>query len=287
MANIRGEGAERSPNAKERIRDILGLPDAPPLVKAEAFEALLALTSEELLAQSRQSLGQAGVGESALREVDESLEQDLADYSQLDPQSRDSLRTAEFLFRQERQIGGDIDFSRNIGFSFCFAVENESKRCLARKLHRMLSNPQFYTIIDQLLEGPTRHLGVFFHQSLLQLQRDAPMSFSIDNVRQVFHRILEHRERYKPDGLKAIAILILCFGRTYDVRTARSRISIENPLALRGLNDDSDIILLAQRLSRLQHYRNPYIHPEISEMEAITAIRQEALACLNVIRRIG
>ena len=266
--------------ALERIRAILAMPDAADYVKGEAYEALLSLSQEQMQATA------PAADESALAEVDRILAEELPCYGELAPESRESLRTAEHLYRRERAMGGAIDFSRNIGFSYCFAAENEAKAAVNKKVYRMLLDKRLYEIIDQLLEGPTRHLGIFFHQALLNIERRSPMAFTIDNVRQVFLRILEHEEKYKPDGLKALAILILCFGRTYEVRTARSSLAIRNLLNLKGLNDDEAAIALAQQLARLQHYRNPYIHPEISDRGAIPAIREETLACLKVIKRI-
>ncbi|MCX7015328.1 MAG: response regulator [Candidatus Sumerlaeota bacterium] len=269
-------------SAQERIRAILAMPDVPDLIKAEAYEALLELTSEEI----RQGAASEAADAAKFHEVERILAEELPSYSDLAENSRDALRTAEFLYRQEQESGGVIDFSRNIGFSYCFAAENEAKAILSRKIARMLLDNRLYEIIDQLVEGPTHRLCVFFHQTLLQVQRTRPMAFTIDNVRQVFQRILEHRDKYKPDGLKALAILILCFGRTYETRTARSHVAIRNMLNLKGLSDEEETLELAQRLSRLQHYRNPYIHPEISEREALSALRAEALACLNITRKI-
>jgi ActR/RegA family two-component response regulator len=274
---------EQAGMALGRLREIQSMPEVGDFVKSEAYEAIIALSGHEMLANSIASLRDAG---DALKETDGDLEAQLPGYEKLSEESRESLRTAEFLFRQERQMDGNIDFSRNIGFSYCFAVENEAKSCLSRKINRMLQNSHLYQAIDQLLEGQGRRLGVFFHQALLQIQREHMMDFSIDNVRQVFARILEYREKYKPDGLKATAVLIVCFGRSYDVSTARSKVSIRNLLNLNGLDSESDVLMLAQRLARLQHFRNPYIHPEISEREAISAIRSEAIECLRAIQRI-
>ena len=273
-----------------RLTEILGLPGVSDYVKSEAFETWIALSGSEMLERSRATVAsQTGAQESlaeALARVDKTLEQEVNCYTRLTPESREALRTAEFLFQQEFSGGPQIDFSRNIGFSYCFSVENEAKEVMGRKVQRMLMNLQLNQIISQLLEKPSNHLGIFFHQALLQVQRTHPMSFSIDNVRQVFMRILEYGENYKPDGLKALAILVLCFGRNYSVRTARATVEIKNLLALKGFDNEEEIIVLAQRLARLQHYRNPFIHPEISDLEKIPAIRSETFACLEAINRI-
>lgn len=275
-----------------RLTEILAMPDVSTYVKSEAFETWLALSEKELLERTRETAesrsgGAQGQLSDSLEEVDRVLRQELATYDQLTADSREALRTAEYLFQQEKAAGGPvIDFSRNIGFSYCFSVENEAKEVLGRKVQRMLANPQLLVIINQLMERPTQHLGIFFHQAILQVQRNYPMNFSVDNVRQVFLRILEYGENYKPDGLKALAILILCFGRTYTVRTARSSVEIKNLLAVKGLQKEEDVLVLSQRLARLQHFRNPFIHPEISDLEKIPAIRDETFACLEAISHL-
>ena len=108
-----------------------------------------------------------------------------------------------------------------------------------------------------------------------------------DNVRQVFQRIEEHESRYKPDGLKALGIMIVCFGRDYAIKTIRGNIKVDNPLGLKSFASDEEVLHFAFLLVSLQHYRNPYIHPEISEMEKISKIRDTALECLRQIAKIN
>lgn len=274
-----------------RLGEILAMPNVSDYVKSEAYETWLALNEKELIERSRASAAEeSGAQEQlieALAEVDRVLKVEVPHYDRLNVDSREALRTAEFLFQQEKAAGGPvIDFSRNIGFSYCFSVENEAKENLGRRVNRMLANPQLIPIINQLLERQTQHLGIFFHQSILQVQRNHPMSFSVDNVRQVFLRIVEYGENYKPDGLKALAILILCFGRNYTVRTNSGSVEIKNLLGIKGLESEDEILEIAQRLARLQHYRNPFIHPEISDLEKIPAIREETFACLKIISKL-
>ena len=99
-------------------------------------------------------------------------------------------------------------------------------------------------------------------------------------------RILEHQARYKPDGLKALGIIILCFGRSYEFRRANAPVRVDNPLNLRGLDSDDEVLTFAELLTGLQHYRNPYIHPEISDMEKVSKIRQTTLQCLTYLCRL-
>ena len=94
------------------------------------------------------------------------------------------------------------------------------------------------------------------------------MEITTDNVKQTFERITQHQKSYKPDGLKAVGIVLFCFGRTYSIKTAKKTINVNNPLNLKvNDGDDQKIEELARNLIGLQHYRNPFIHPEISDMQ--------------------
>ena len=123
-------------------------------------------------------------------------------------------------------------------------------------------------------------------QYLLQLQHQRRLEVTTDNVAQTLARILEHESRYKPDGLKALGIIILCFGRTYEYRRANGQVKMDNPLNLKGLENDNEVLTFAELLTGLQHYRNPYIHPEISDMQKISKIRETTLRCMVYISRL-
>ena len=142
-------------------------------------------------------------------------------------------------------------------------------------------------LIKKLLDDRTGQLDIFYHQYLLRLQQQINFDFTIDNVRQVFQRILEHESRYKPDGLKALGIMIVCFGRDYTVKSLKGNIKVANPLSLKSFDSDGEILHFAYLLVSLQHFRNPYIHPEISEMEKVSKIRDTAIECLSQIARIN
>jgi len=101
-------------------------------------------------------------------------------------------------------------------------------------------------------------------------------------VKQTMRRMLEHQGRYKPDGLKALGIMVLSFARNYQWVKKNRTIKVHNPLALKGLDSDAEVIRFAELLVALQHLRNPYIHPEINEREVISAIRKTAFECLNM-----
>lgn len=289
IQRLRTDDQEATPDEIAHLRELLAHPNVDPYLKSEAYETLIAVDTNLFKGRSQQTLRQVvekSSSQSEITTIEARLGESVPTYLQFDEASRESLRTAEFLFRHQDQIGTSIDFSRNMGFSYCFAVENEAKNRLKKKLARWLVSDKTSSSIKDLLEDRSQHLNLYFHQYLLQVQRGRTMDFTIDNVRQTFLRILEHGQKYKPDGLKAIGIIILCFGRDYQFKKGNQTITIDNPLNLKGLGSDQEVIELSELLINLQHFRNPYIHPEISEMEKISKIRDTTFQCLNSIAKI-
>ncbi|KPL12047.1 hypothetical protein AMJ85_02205 [candidate division BRC1 bacterium SM23_51] len=289
-----GEKAETVEPAEviTELQQYLSDPEVASYVKGEAFERLMALRSAELRLAVQERLtsliedaveGEPAVG---LKEIDDLLRVESPSFDHLASESKESLRTAEFLYRQQSTLGDDIDFSRNMGFSYCFAVENEAKAVLRRKLSRFLESKNTYKLIQTLYDSKNRRIDLFYHQYLLQLQHQRRLEVTTENVNQTLARILEHQARYKPDGLKALGIIILCFGRSYEFRRANAPIRIDNPLNLRGLDSDDEVLTFAELLTGLQHYRNPYIHPEISDREKVSKIRETTLQCLTYLCRL-
>jgi DNA-binding response OmpR family regulator len=282
LAGRNGSGV--TPEEIQRLRQLLVDDTLIPHVKGEAFEVLLALEEAALRRQAAEQAGAAAGGDFA--EVEERLRADLPDYAALSPDSRDALRAAEYLFQQESRAPAGVSFARSIGFSYCFAVENEAKTRLRRRINKLLSGDEIYQVIPKLMDAKRQQLDLFYHQQILQLQRLRPMDFTVDNVRQTFLRILEHRARYKPDGLKAIGILILVFGRPQSYKGMRGTIEVPDLLRLRELTPD-EALDLAEILIGLQHLRNPYIHPEINEMEKVSNLRVQAMKCLRAVTKLG
>ena len=197
-----------------------------------------------------------------------------------------SLRAAKYLYDEESRAPAGVSFARSIGFSYCFAVENEAKSRLRRRINKVLSGKELYAVIPRLMDTRKGQLDLFYHQQILQLQRQRPMDFTVDNVRQTFLRILEHRARYKPDGLKAIGIMILVFGRPHAFKGLKGPVDVPDLLRLRELTEE-ETLDLAEILIGLQHLRNPYIHPEISEMEKVSSLRDQALKCLRAVTKLS
>ncbi len=271
----------------ERLRQIIAQPNQHPVILTEAYDALTAATTQEIRATLENEL--EGASELSIKEVESQLKERLPELHKFSEDTVKELKTAEYFYTRhesgDHEVG--VDFSRNIGFSYCFAVENEAKVKLRKKLQKFLSDKNSVKLIRNLMDKKTGQLDLFYHQYLLRLEQTISFDFTVDNVRQVFQRILEHESRYKPDGLKALGIMIVCFGRQYKVKTIKSEVEVSNPLGIKALDNDDEILKFAHLLVSLQHYRNPYIHPEISEMEKVSNIRDVALQCLEQIARLG
>lgn len=274
----------------KKLREILADANTETFVKGEAYDALLYLTEREdreNSARGLESVLTVGGRDEILKRVDDRLRQEIPQLEGFDPDSLETLRSGE-IFYLEREAGRlGIDFSRSIGFSYSFAVENEVKVRLRKKLQRLLSAPETYALIDKMLDAKINNLDLFFHQYILRLHQRYPFEFTTENVKQTLERIKQFEQCYKPDGLKALGILLLCFGREYSFNSKSGRVEVNNPLNLKGFKDDEEVIDFARQLVLLQHFRNPYIHPEISEMEKLSQLRQTAFTCLRYICRIN
>ncbi len=284
------QGEEEVLREVEELVKLLGQEDLPASLRAEAYNLYVRANTERLRRESREVAEQSGLllTPETVAEIERLLREALNCFDDLDETSRESLRCAEFLYREQRRRPQPIDLSRNIGFSYCFAVESEVKRRLQKRLTRFLSKPETYALIDEFLEGPQRKLSVHVRQHLLVLMRGREWDVTADNVRQTLLRILEHQERYKPDGLKALGIVVVLFARTYNiVGTRTKKVVVENPLLLKGIESEEEIVRFAELLVQLQHYRNPYIHPEISALEKISVLRQRAFECLSLTSRMS
>lgn len=284
----------------EELRGLIAVPDLHPYLRREGFElydqinersgAETAKQQADAIAASaaeKQDAGtESGVAPKNLQAVEAVLRAEITAYDTFTEDSKESLRIAEFLYDQQQNIPGSIDFSRNVGFSYCFAVENEVKARMAKRLQRFLSHEQTTLLVMEMMENNNQSLSVYYHQHLLLLLRGREMDFTIDNVKQTLRRILEHQSRYKPDGLKALGIMIIAFGRTYQWQKKNRTIKVHNPLGLKGLATEEEVIRFAELLVSLQHFRNPYIHPEISDLQKLSIIRQAAIECLNMTSKL-
>ncbi len=285
LGELRDKASSDAGGGQAQLREITLDPKAPETVKGVAFDLLTEVSSSDMLQASRENADRVRA-EAATREVFEKVDANLAEaisrFGELDHQTQEALRTAEFLYVHGEEIEQAVDFSRSIGFSYCFAVENEAKIRLRKRLQKFFHEPHTPRLIVSLLEENRRQISLFYHQHLLRVQREISLDVTIDNVYQTFQRILGHGGKYKPDGLKALGIILLCFGRTYSFRKFQKEITIDNPLGIKGFDDEQELLRYACLLTNLQHYRNPYIHPEISEMEKLSKIRETSFDCMNL-----
>ena len=271
----------------KKIRTIIDDDHTSQLVKSEAFDTFYSLQESTVTQESRKAIQEVKEKNKAnlnLLEID--IDKDLKKYHNLQSESFDSLRTAEFLYRYQESMQGGYDFSRNIGFSYCFAVENETKAKFRHKLPKFLKSATTLELVERMFDRKLKNIDLFFQQQLMRLQQVKGLDFQVDKIKQVLEKLLQHSEYYKPDGLKAMGILILCFGRNYELTYKRGKAEVNNPLGLKGLDDEDDILLLSHQLIQLQHFRNPYIHPEITIREKVTIIRKASLQCLDFVGKL-
>ncbi len=270
-----------------RIRDMVSDERVSSYVKGEAFDILSTLQQPTMAKESRAVIEQVKVTSQVQAGILEiNIDKDLKRYNQLQPESMDSLRTAEFLFRYQEMAPGGYDFSRNIGFSYCFAVENETKSKLQYKLPKLLKSSTIRELVEKMFDNRMKNIDLFYQQQLLRLQQAKKLDFQVDKIKQVLEKLIQHGDRYKPDGLKAMGILVLCFGRNYELVYSRGKVEVNNPLGLKGISKEDDVLRLAHQLIRLQHFRNPYIHPEITTREKVAIIREATLECLDYVGRL-
>jgi CheY-like chemotaxis protein len=289
LEKLRSSIETRPAEAAARLRQIVADSTTPDTIRVEAFDMLHESDAQELLQGSRQDLSRSQVAEGdrdVFARVDANLKQIIPALAELTPETQEALRTAEFLYLHDAQMNKGIDLSRSIGFSYCFAVENEAKTRLRKRLQKFLSEKETPDLVRSLLEKNGRNVSLFFHQHLLRAQREISMEITIDNVYQTFQRILEHGCKYKPDGLKALGIILLCFGRTYSFRKFNEEVRIDNPLGLKAFESEGELLHMASLLTNLQHFRNPYIHPEISVMEKLSKIRDTSFECMRMVAKI-
>ncbi|MGC9327756.1 MAG: hypothetical protein ACP5I1_08990, partial [Candidatus Hinthialibacter sp.] len=140
-------------------------------------------------------------------------------------------------------------------------------------------------LVDQLYDSSLNNLDLFFNQYLIRTIQQYNLELNSDITRQVLERILQHGSKYKPDGLKALGVILFLWGRHHSFTNRKEKVEISNPLSLKGLSDE-ETMNLASQLILLQHLRNPYIHPEFNEHEKTESVRCAAAACLSRVSKI-
>lgn len=220
---------------------------------------------------------------SALQQAEDLLRAELPSLDRLNGQTRRSLLAAEFLHRQIEEIGPSADLTRAAGFSYSFAVENESKIRLGPRLKRFFEEPGTPGLLSRLLEPRGDRLSVYYERYLLRTLRASQCEATPENYFHTFQRMLDHGPRYRPDGLKALGIIVIAFGRFYSFTKQHEEVEMYNPLRLSGLTDSDAVLAFGVDLINLQHARNPYIHPELGEPRPTGELRDRTLALLRTL----
>lgn len=219
-------------------------------------------------------------------EAEERLRAELPAIDVLDDSTRRCLLGAEFLHENLPVVGMEADLTRPAGFAWAFAVENEAKLRLGPRVKRFMEDPKTPPLLEALLENGGRRLSVFYERDLMRALRGYSAEVSSENFFYTFRRMREHGARYRPDGLKALGILVICFGRFTSFRKGEQEVEIYNPLRLSGLTDSEAVLAFGVDLINLQHARNPFIHPEFGEPVPVDSMRERSLSLLRMLAGI-
>jgi CheY-like chemotaxis protein len=268
------------------INRVLGSIKTDNAIKSELFDWVSHLRDRELAAKL--DAAPTPSGEIFKPETDQDLirdlEADVGTLSAFDPETRAMLIAAE---RLSSQVDADSDtgLARNAGFSYSFAVENEVKQRTGKRFGRFISSPDLKKLIPLLYDPSLDNLSLGFSRYLL-LSRAVSQELTPDLVKQVLERISKHGDKYKADGLKALGVIIHLFGRNHAFNNLEGMVKIRNPIGLQGLSEE-ETTQLGLRLIRVQHTRNPYIHPEFSEREKLSEMRELVIGCLQLVRKLS
>lgn len=211
-----------------------------------------------------------------------------------DAETIESFSAAEVLYVMARAESGRA-FARSAAFAFCFAVENEVRLRLGGKLRKLLNKRGHESTSRLLLEPSRRGLSPFFQRYLILARKNGgpnPLEHaSLENYLHVLARMAELGPKYRPDGLKAFGVILICLGTDFSLdggnRTAATAGAREVRACLKLAGDDATVRTLASSLMRLQHLRNPYVHPESGEMRDLREVREEAEQCLKGIHAVA
>jgi CheY-like chemotaxis protein len=264
------------------FQDALANPELDSVVKGVIYDMVLRLRDEQLKVPVEVPIADSAP---SAEEVRNNLKSVFSNFDDLEQETARTLVEADRV-KAMHETNPSLPAERMTSFAYCFAVENEVKHRIGRKVVRFLGSKKTLQILGNLYSSRTQSLDLFFNRELMFTLRKLDTALTVDLVQQVLARILQHGERYKPDGLKALGVILFCFGREYACKTSKGEIRIENPLAIRGIGEDS-VVKLASRLIQLQHLRNPYIHPEFTEREQIDRVREIALECIDLVSRIN
>ncbi len=271
---------------EEEINRLIGTIKFDNAIKGELYDWVSQLRDRALVAR-QDSLATAapqGIHSGQQEVLTSGLEKVLGPLDVFDTETQAMLLAAEQLYTQ---IGVDSDsgLARNAGFSFSFTVENEVKQRLGKRLSKLIGSPDLKRLVRMLYDMGSDNLTLGFSRYLL-LNRVISQELTPDLSKQILERMAKHGDKYKADGLKALGVITYLFGREHSFGNVDGQVVIHNPLGLQGLTED-EVTLLGLLLIRVQHTRNPYIHPEFSEREKLSEMRKLVIDCLNLVRKIN
>jgi CheY-like chemotaxis protein len=274
----------REDSADSLIADLqrcIADPEVDTVLKGEIYDMVLRLSEREAVRHLKQEA--AAVQGASAANIRHRLEEEIHQFSELDSETRNTFISADQT-KLQYESDPSLPADRMASFAYCFAVENEVKQRIGKKVVKLLTTKKTLKILEKLYDRRLRNLDLFFNRELLLTLQKNASELNVDLVRQVLGRIMQHGEKYKPDGLKALGVIVFCFGRDYECQVSSGKLHIGNPLGVRGL-DEKEVNRLASQLVNLQHLRNPYIHPEFSEREQIDRVRGVAIECINLIAK--
>ncbi len=261
---------------QEELQELLHNSDLDPGFKSEIYEMHDRL--------ERQATKPAGWLESLDANTTlQDIQKELPEAKKLDEETQTMLSVAESLFHSPSS--GSLSVARNISFSYSFAVEHEVKLRIGRKVSRLLIQENIGKLATQFYDEKLGNLDIFFNQYLIRTIQQYQMELNSDITRQVMERILQHGSKYKPDGLKALGVILFCWGRKHEFSNREGKVEVRNPLNIKGLTDE-ETTQLASQLILLQHLRNPFIHPEFNEREKTESVRQTSFTCLSLVSQL-
>lgn len=272
----------------ETIRGMLADPELDPYVKSEASDFIASISERELRRESEANVQQAAAQHPELTDkVLARLKSGVPIFDALSEDTRKALSTAEYLY-DVQDSSGTLDFARTIAFSYCFAVESEVRARLKGKVTRLASNGANQRIFEACMDrrGKGWRVAMEFQQQLFLATRNRGIQFTIGNVKDVLLGLIRRKDKFRPDGLKDVGILILGFGRAYTLHAWGQTIKVDNPLKIKGLQVEDEIIRLAGLLINLQYARNPYVHADVKKKDKLTNLRGLAFDCLNTLGRV-
>ena len=270
---------------EEEINQLIGSIRFDNAIKGELYDWSSQIKDRSFKHQGMEGMTPTEIKAGAVEEESliKKVEEDFGPLEAFDPETETMLLAAE---RMMAQVGPSVDtgLARNVGFSYSFAVENEVKLRMGKKFAKLAASKELKKILNSLFDYRSQNLALGLSRYLL-LNPSNTEEITPDLVRQVLERMTKHGEKYKADGLKALGVIAFLFGRDYEFDDLGGKTTIRNLLGVRGLSEE-ETTRLGVLLIRLQHTRNPFIHPEFSEREKLTEMRKLVMDCLNLIKKI-